>query len=209
MYVLQIFVYLCPFSFGHCVDCPSIYRFWLPLWYLQTRLKLCIHVNKIKIYIYINVWRLLYLLVYIRTFFITYISPKQSTHIEYALLINTVYWTIYTKHSFTLMMFNDAFNSISVISWWSVLLVEEAGVLWGHFCLVHLMSNNNIIVYVVFNFSFNNISIISWQSVLLVEESGVPRENQRPVTSHIMLYPVYLAIIILKDLFNFLFCEDL
>jgi hypothetical protein len=111
------------------------------------------------------------------------------------------------------MMFNDAFNSISVISWWSVLLVEEAGVLGGHFCLVHLMSNNNIIendiVYVVFNFSFNNISIISWQSVLLVEESGVPRENQRPVTSHIMLYPVYLAIIILKDLFNFLFCEDL
>jgi hypothetical protein len=27
----------CSFSFGHCVVCPSsIYRFWLPLWYLQT-----------------------------------------------------------------------------------------------------------------------------------------------------------------------------
>jgi len=26
----------CPFSFSHCVVCPSsIYRFWLPLWYLQ------------------------------------------------------------------------------------------------------------------------------------------------------------------------------
>jgi hypothetical protein len=25
-------------SFGHCVSCPSIYRFWLPLWYLQTLL---------------------------------------------------------------------------------------------------------------------------------------------------------------------------
>ena len=25
----------CPFSFGHCVVCSSsIYRFWLPLWYL-------------------------------------------------------------------------------------------------------------------------------------------------------------------------------
>jgi hypothetical protein len=25
----------CPFSYGHCVVCPSlIYRFWLPLWYL-------------------------------------------------------------------------------------------------------------------------------------------------------------------------------
>ena len=26
----------CTFSFGHCVVCSSIYRFWLPLWYLQT-----------------------------------------------------------------------------------------------------------------------------------------------------------------------------
>jgi hypothetical protein len=29
----------CPFSFDHCVVCPSIYGFWLPLWYLQTLLK--------------------------------------------------------------------------------------------------------------------------------------------------------------------------
>jgi hypothetical protein len=29
----------CTFSFGHCVVCySSIYRFWLPLWYLQTLL---------------------------------------------------------------------------------------------------------------------------------------------------------------------------
>jgi hypothetical protein len=28
----------CPFSFGHCVVCPSIYGFWLHLWYLQTLL---------------------------------------------------------------------------------------------------------------------------------------------------------------------------
>ena len=27
---------LCPFYFGHCVVCPSIYGFWLPRWYLQT-----------------------------------------------------------------------------------------------------------------------------------------------------------------------------
>ena len=26
------------------------------------------------------------------------------------------------------MVFNDSFNSISAISWWSVLLVEETGV---------------------------------------------------------------------------------
>ena len=28
----------CTFSFDHCVVCSSIYRFWLPLWYLQTLL---------------------------------------------------------------------------------------------------------------------------------------------------------------------------
>ena len=27
---------LCPFSFGHCIICPSIYGLWLPLWYLQN-----------------------------------------------------------------------------------------------------------------------------------------------------------------------------
>ena len=30
-------LFFCTFSFGHCVVCSSsIYRFWLPLWYLQT-----------------------------------------------------------------------------------------------------------------------------------------------------------------------------
>ena len=30
------------------------------------------------------------------------------------------------------MMFNTTFNNISVISWWSVLLVEETGIPWKH-----------------------------------------------------------------------------
>ena len=34
----------CTFSFGHCVVCSSsIYGFWLPLWYLQTRL---VHIGR-------------------------------------------------------------------------------------------------------------------------------------------------------------------
>jgi hypothetical protein len=32
-------LFVCTFSFGHCVICSSsIYGFWLPLWYLQTLL---------------------------------------------------------------------------------------------------------------------------------------------------------------------------
>ena len=30
----------CPFYFGHCVVCSSIYKFWFPFWYLQTLLTL-------------------------------------------------------------------------------------------------------------------------------------------------------------------------
>jgi hypothetical protein len=29
---------ICHFSFGHSVDCPSIHEYWLPLWYLQSRI---------------------------------------------------------------------------------------------------------------------------------------------------------------------------
>jgi hypothetical protein len=28
-------LFFCPFSFDHCIVCPSIYGFWLPLWYLR------------------------------------------------------------------------------------------------------------------------------------------------------------------------------
>ena len=41
----------CPFSFGHCVVCPSIYGFWLPLWYLQTLQYLTRKVSGLVMYI--------------------------------------------------------------------------------------------------------------------------------------------------------------
>ena len=34
---------LCPLSFGHCVVCPSIYIFWLPIWYIQNSSQLDVH----------------------------------------------------------------------------------------------------------------------------------------------------------------------
>jgi hypothetical protein len=41
-----------------------------------------------------------------------------------------------------------------------------------------------LIWFMVFNATFNNISAMSWRGILLVEETGVPRENQRPATTH-------------------------
>ena len=40
---------VCPFSFGHCIVCPSsIYGFWLPLWHLQILLAIRISSTVIK-----------------------------------------------------------------------------------------------------------------------------------------------------------------
>jgi hypothetical protein len=30
-----LYIIDCPFSFSHCIVCPSIYDFWLSFWYLQ------------------------------------------------------------------------------------------------------------------------------------------------------------------------------
>jgi len=56
----------------------------------------------------------------------------------------------------SVLLVEETGGQISVISWRSVLLVEETGVLF---------------------------SVISWRSVLLVEETGVPDGNNQPVAS--------------------------
>ena len=38
VYFVDRCLFFCPFSFGQCVVCPSIYVFWLPNWYLQALL---------------------------------------------------------------------------------------------------------------------------------------------------------------------------
>jgi energy-converting hydrogenase Eha subunit E len=99
-----------------------------------------------------------------------------------------------------LMVFNATFNNISVISWRSVLLVEETrgpgenhGPVASHWQIlshnVDHMVDWSTATYVirayhhqrwfdmVFIATFNNISVISWRSVLLVEETGVLREK--------------------------------
>ena len=50
LYVCFVDRYLsfCTFSFGHCVVCSSsIYRFWLPLWYLQLFLY-CVYIQNLQ-----------------------------------------------------------------------------------------------------------------------------------------------------------------
>ena len=41
------FVDHCSFSVDHCIICPSIYGFWLPLWYRQTFLVIKHYVNEL------------------------------------------------------------------------------------------------------------------------------------------------------------------
>jgi hypothetical protein len=84
------------------------------------------------------------------------------------------------------MVFNATFNNVSVISWQSVLLVEETWVPgenhwpasshWqtlSHDVVSRTPPLNGLFVcLMMLNATFNNISVISRRSVLLVEETG-------------------------------------
>jgi hypothetical protein len=52
VYFVDCCLSFCPFSYGDCVFCPLIYKFWLPLWILQALLTI-VHVMKyVKTYSY-------------------------------------------------------------------------------------------------------------------------------------------------------------
>jgi hypothetical protein len=91
------------------------------------------------------------------------------------------------------MVLNATFNNISIITWWSVLLVEEttedvadpnALIQYISLCLRRAVASFELLVLlyfyacficlVVFNATFNYISAISWRSVFWVEETGGP-----------------------------------
>jgi hypothetical protein len=56
------------------------------------------------------------------------ISPQQTVNLELGLLIDwLIDWLV--ADWFRFMVFNATFNNISVITWWSGLLVKETGVL--------------------------------------------------------------------------------
>ena len=73
------------------------------------------------------------------------------------------------------LVFYPTSNNISVISWQSVLLVEEFQLYLGS--QFYWWRNFSYILAV--RFIGGGISVISWQSVLLVEETGEHRENHR------------------------------
>jgi len=87
------------------------------------------------------------------------------------------------------MVFNTLFNNILVISWRSVLLVED----FSYIVAVSLIGGR-FQLYCGGQSYWWKISVISWWSVLLVEYfsyigavsliGGVPGEHHPPTTSH-------------------------
>ena len=121
----------CTFSFGNCFVCSSsIYGFWLPLWYLQ--ILVMSSRNSINIPdLYTNCHC---------TYYCFSLSRDNTLHCvtgpvvgQRAILQKTrpIMYNVRILISglfVCFMVFNATFNNISVISWWSVLLVDETGV---------------------------------------------------------------------------------
>jgi hypothetical protein len=97
-------------------------------------------------------------------FYLNWISKFHSC------LINNKWKTICIR--VMVMMFNTTFNNISVISWRSVLLVEETGIPWeNHWSAVshwQTLSHN----------------VVSSTPVLLVAKTRLHSENHWPIASH-------------------------
>jgi hypothetical protein len=129
------------------------------------------------------------------------VNPWKSYFVQDNILKDRpFFWgkTEFFKNVFWSRIFSykNSVNNISVISWWSVLLVEETGgpgenhrPVTSHWQWLLLNPNSNVFqLYhgknkLIFSERMM-ISVISWWSVLLVEETGGPWENHRPVTSH-------------------------
>ena len=156
----SLFVVLSLFSFGHCVVCPSIYSFWLPLWYLQTfLLKPFWHGYNV---------------------FLTIKDFHSSCH--YILLKQNKACMLYFFSSSHMrsgvVILVSSLEDVNTICSRGL---SENGRFFEPQYLVGIpkkltLSNcpfdlpNMLVGFMVFNATFNNISIISWQSVLLVEE---------------------------------------
>ena len=65
------------------------------------------------------------------------------------------------------MVFNGTFNNISVISWWSVLLVKETRVFFGIPFMfdLHIIVGASIwVIGMLFNTTFYNTGLLKWGS---------------------------------------------
>ena len=117
----------CTVYFGHCVVCSSsIYGFCLPLRYPQTLLTLCIQTFDNLTVLWIPNFK--------RKFFFRdrlFLSFKKLFR-RYQLLVEKYSRTYdeiwYLAIKIRVMVFNSTFNNISLISWRSVVLVDETGV---------------------------------------------------------------------------------
>ena len=109
------FVDHCPF--GHWVVCPSIYGFWFTLWYLQILLK--------------KTYSAFYMTWNDSFFTSSMVSHAAICLCRLAMFLLSSISSSYVRqfsHRVRVMVFNTTFNNISVISWQTVLLVEETGV---------------------------------------------------------------------------------
>ena len=101
---VDCFLLYCHFSFGHCVICSSsICGFWLPF----------------------GIFKLF--LTYTPTYWYA-LGSFWGVSVVFFLQSNQIQFSPQWCYPYLVILLNITFNSISFISWWSALLIEETGV---------------------------------------------------------------------------------
>ena len=84
------------------------------------------------------------------------------------------------------VLFNATFNNISVILWWSVLLVKATGVPWENHrpvaSLWQICCIENIYIYIIMIFSYDVDNILSDRAVMVEVRFNYPLKTYRNVS---------------------------
>ena len=98
-----------PFSFGHCVVCPVIYGFWLPLWYILTFLK---YTNQcILFFTFISV-------IHYTLYILKFISDLEQLCVFAAIPTATLYCIDYVYSSRLRLYYNTATHPVICDGWY-------------------------------------------------------------------------------------------
>ena len=136
-------------SFDNCIVCPSIYSFWLPLWYLHTAI----------------IWPL-YCLSFDLQLLISLVVSSHCYHFTITLSVLRFTASDYPRGIFTPLSFDHYIVCPSIYSFWLPLWYLHTAIIWPLHCLsfdlqllITLVVSSNFSRFVLFLFKCTSMFI--------------------------------------------------